>query len=354
MELNPKSEEAVELLKQLIATPSYSKEEGDTFAYLKLFMENKGFDVQSIGWNLWATNKYFDDQKPTILLNSHHDTVKPNSGYTLDPFHPEVKDGKLFGLGSNDAGGALVSLLQVFCHFYGEENLNYNLVFAATAEEEISGKGGISSILPSLPNIDFAIVGEPTEMNLAIAEKGLMVIDAEAQGIPGHVANSNSLSAVHVAATDVVALSSFNFEKVSPWLGEVKVTVSKIEGGSQHNVAPATCSFVIDVRNTDAYTNEEVLAVLQGLCKSDLKARSLRLKPSGISEDHAVVQAGLSLGKSCYGSPTLSDQALLSCPSLKMGPGKSERSHTANEYIYLKEIEEGIETYLALLEKIVK
>jgi len=343
---------AISLLKELIKTQSFSKEENLTADIIQKWLEDKGAETSRDLNNVWATNKYFDAQKPTILLNSHHDTVKPNKGYTNDPFDAFEKDGKLFGLGSNDAGGALVSLLATFVHYYETKNLKYNLVMAATAEEEISGANGIALVYPKLPEIDFAIVGEPTEQNLAIAEKGLMVVDGAAKGIPGHAAHENTENAIHNAIEDIEWIRNYEFGEVSELLGKVKMSVTQINAGQQHNLVPADCSFVVDVRVNEKYTNEQVFQVMNNNTKSELSARSFRLSSSSIPEDHPIVKAGIKLGKETYGSPTMSDQALMPCPSLKMGPGVSSRSHSADEFIYISEVEQAVDTYIKLLEEI--
>lgn len=342
------SEEVLLLLKQLIATPSFSKEENFTADIIQQFLENKGIKTIRKLNNVWATNKYFDKEKPTILLNSHHDTVKPNSGYMLDPFQPIEKDGKLYGLGSNDAGGPLMGLLAAFLYFYDLPTA-YNFIYAATAEEEISGKNGVECILPELGKIDFAIVGEPTLMQLAIAEKGLMVIDCIAYGRSGHAAREEGENAIYKALKDMEWFRTFRFPKVSETLGPIKMSVTIIHSGTQHNVVPDKCEFTVDVRITDAYTNDEVLDIIKQHVSCEVKPRSVRLTPSSISKDHAIVKAGIALGRTTYGSPTTSDQALMNFPSLKLGPGDSARSHTADEFIYIHELKEGIELYIKML-----
>lgn len=344
--------EAVELLKKLISTQSFSSEENETAILIMQWFSIQGITFKSDNNNVWATNKYFDSAKKTILLNSHHDTVKPNKGYTRDPFNPEIIDGKLYGLGSNDAGGCLVSLLALFTYFYNKENLKYNLVIVASAEEESSGSNGLNSILKIIPEIDFAIVGEPTLMQLAITEKGLLVLDCGAQGTSGHAAHGIGDNAIYNAIEDIHWFQNFEFSKHSETLGKVKMTVTQINAGNQHNVIPANCNFVVDVRVTDKYSNQEVLEIVQSNVKAAVVARSLRLNSSSISKKHRIVQAGLKLGRKTYGSPTLSDQAVLTCPSLKLGPGESLRSHSANEFIYINEIEEGIDLYIKLLNEI--
>lgn len=345
---------SIDLLKELIEIPSFSKEESATAGRLEQFLQEQQVSCYRKLNNVWAFNKHFDKDKPSILLNSHHDTVKPNTGYQRDPFKSEIIDGKLYGLGSNDAGGPLVSLLATFLHFYPQPDLAYNICFAATAEEEISGKNGIELILPLLGPIDFAIVGEPTEMHLAIAEKGLMVLDCTAYGISGHAAREEGDNAIYNALQDIEWFRMFKFPKESVVFGPVKMSVTLIQAGSQHNVVPATCTYVVDVRTTDAYTNEEVLAIIRQHVSSDVKPRSTRLNPSSIAVDHPFVQAGLALGRKTYGSPTMSDQALIPVPSLKLGPGDSGRSHSADEFIYLSEIKEGINLYIEMLGKLLK
>jgi len=345
--------DSLDLLRKLISIPSLSKEEENTASAIEQFLKDRGIKTHRTINNVWAYNKHFDSKKPTILLNSHHDTVKPNPGYSRDPFAADIIDGKLFGLGSNDAGGCLVSLIAVFVHFYKEKNLKFNLCLAVTAEEEISGKNGIELILPQLGQLEFAIVGEPTLMQMAVAERGLMVLDCVAHGRAGHAAREEGENAIYKAMKDINWFKTYEFAKKSALFGPVKMSVTIIEAGSQHNVVPAICNFTVDVRVTDAYKNEEVLKIISQNVDCDVNPRSTRLKPSSISIDHPVVKAGIALGRETYGSPTTSDQALLDIPSLKMGPGDSARSHMADEYIYLNEIEEGIDLYIKLLTEIV-
>lgn len=348
--------DAVQLLKQLIATPSFSKEEDQTAGLICLFFAERGLPHYRLGNNVFAYNKHFREGKPTILLNSHHDTVKPNKGYTLNPFEPIERDGKLYGLGSNDAGGCLVALMAVFVHFY-EQELPYNIVFAASAEEEISGTGGIEYLLkqesfnPPGREWAFAIVGEPTQMQMAVAEKGLLVLDCHSKGKAGHAAREEGENAIYKAIKDIQWFSTYKFPKVSDQLGPVKMSVTVINTENKaHNVVPPQCSFVVDIRVNELYTFEELLNIIRENVACEVTARSLRLRSSGISLEHPLVQAGISLGRTYYGSPTTSDKALMPFISLKMGPGDSARSHTADEFIYVEEIRDGIELYIRLLE----
>lgn len=344
---------SIELLQKLIRTPSFSKEENHTALAIELFLQQRGIKTHRKLNNIWAYNKFFDAAKPTILLNSHHDTVKPNSGYLRNPFAADIEEGKLYGLGSNDAGGCLVSLIATFLYFYNQENLKYNLCIAATAEEEISGNNGLELIIPNLGLLEFAIVGEPTLMQLAIAERGLMVLDCVANGKAGHAAREEGDNAIYKALKDIEWFRTYEFSKKSKLFGPIKMSVTIIEAGSQHNVVPATCKFTVDVRVTDAYRNEEVLKIIRQYVGCDVIPRSTRLKPSSISKDHPIVIAGIALGRETYGSPTTSDQALLDIPSLKMGPGDSARSHMADEFIYIDEIKEGIALYIKLISRII-
>ncbi|HEY9044282.1 MAG TPA: M20 family metallo-hydrolase, partial [Ohtaekwangia sp.] len=342
-------EKATNLLIKLIAVPSFSKEEDEVASVLEEFFERERVHSYRKGNNVWVKNQYFDPAKPTVLLNSHHDTVKPNPQYTRDPFKPEIIDGKLYGLGSNDAGGPLVSLIATFLHYYPQQNLKYNVMLAATAEEEISGTGGIESIWSSLPPVDFAIVGEPTLCQMATAEKGLMVLDCIARGKAGHAAREEGINAIYEALPDIEWFSNYRFPIVSNTLGPIKMTVTIINAGKQHNVVPAECHYTVDVRVTDAYSLEELLEVIRKNVKSEVSPRSMRMRPSGIAEEHPLVKAAIKLGIERYGSPTTSDQALIPAPSVKMGPGDSARSHTADEFIYADEIKKGIDTYIKVL-----
>ncbi len=345
-------ETAIAVLKELISIPSFSKEESKTADVIEQFLKSNGVKTQRSNNNVWVYNRNFNCSLPTILLNSHHDTVKPNAGYTLNPFETITKDGKLFGLGSNDAGGALVSLAMTFLYFNSLENLKYNLIFAATAEEEISGKNGVASILEELGEIDFAIVGEPTEMNLAIAEKGLLVLDCVAHGTSAHAAHHNPNNAIVNALKDVQWFTNYHFPKVSELLGEVKMNVTMIKAGVQHNVIPDKCEFSVDIRTTDLYNNIEILNIIEQNISAEIYPRSLRLNSSGINSDHPIVLAAVSSGLKTFGSPTLSDQALMNFPSVKIGPGNSLRSHSSDEFIYEDEIHSGIKGYIKLLSKL--
>lgn len=347
-------QDALQLLQQLIATPSFSKEEDRTAALIGKFLAEHQVPYQRIGNNIWAQNACFDPALPTVLLNSHHDTVKPNPGYTRNPFEPAIEEGKLYGLGSNDAGGALVSLLATFVHFFPRTDLQYNLIIAATAEEEISGTQGIESVLPLLPRINFAIVGEPTLTQLAIAEKGLLVLDCISRGKAGHAAREEGENAIYKAVRDINWFRTYRFPKVSDALGPIKMSVTVIHTENKaHNVVPDTCRFTVDVRVTDDYTHEELLELIQEHVECDVNPRSMRMRSSKIDPHHPIVLAGLKLGKTTYGSPTTSDQALIPSPSLKCGPGDSARSHTADEFIYLEELREGINTYVQMLEQVI-
>ena len=347
-------EKAIELLQQLISTPSFSSEEHETATIISEWLVEFDIPFKRDNNNIYALNKLYDPQKPNLLLNSHHDTVKPNAAYTRDPFLPDIEDAKLFGLGSNDAGGCLVSLLATFVHFYEHKNLSYNLIIVASAEEESSGPNGLNSMLSVLPKIEVAIVGEPTLMQLAIAEKGLVIFDGEVSGTPSHAAHPNNNNAVYNTIEVLNWFKDYEFEQVSNVLGKVKLTVTQINGGSQHNVVPAKVDLVIDVRVNDCYSNQQIADILIEEAPCKLQPRSLRLNSSSIDKDHPLVQSGIALGRDTYGSPTLSDQAALSCPSLKLGPGDSTRSHSADEFIYLQEIKEGIDLYIKILDRFLK
>lgn len=339
----------ISLLSTLISTPSLSRQEDQTATIIFDYLKSYGVLPKRKHNNIWATNKHFDAGKPTVLLNSHHDTVKPNEGYTLDPYKPTVNEGKLFGLGSNDAGGALVCLIHTFLHFYDREDLNFNIVLAASAEEEISGQNGIASILNELPNCSAGIVGEPTSLAVAKAEKGLMVLDCYATGVSGHAARDIGKNAIYEAFEDIQWFRNYQFDKTSALLGPVKMTVAMIDSGYQHNVIPDKCHFVVDVRTTDVYNNQKALEIIRENVKSKVEPRSTRLNSSSIDESNPLMRAAIALDLPIFGSATLSDQALIPFPTIKLGPGESERSHAPDEFIYLSELENGTMTYINLL-----
>lgn len=355
MSLENKTESAIQLLQSLIATQSFSGEEDDTAQLIADWLGSYGVTLSRKRNNIYAFNKYYDKSKPLLLLNSHHDTVKPNKGYTRDPYLAQIEEGKLYGLGSNDAGASLVGLLSAFVHFYERENLSHNLVVVVSAEEESSGPNGLNSMLEHLPEIALAIVGEPTLMNLAIAEKGLVVFDASVKGTAGHAAHIKQNMAIYNCIDTLNWFKQLKFDKVSDTLGEIKVTVTQIQAGTQHNVVPSQVDLVIDVRVNEHYTNQEIADFMQANAPcNEIKPRSLRLNSSRIPKEHPLVKAGIELGRETYGSPTLSDQACLSCPSLKLGIGDSRRSHMADEFVYVQEIEEGIGLYIELLERFLR
>lgn len=345
-------EKYIDLLKTLISTQSFSKEEENAAEIMRSFLTKEGIPFETKENNTWAYCKHYSKNKPSILLDSHIDTVKPAKGYTKDPFSPIVEGDTLFGLGSNDAGGPLVSLLATFVHFYERDDLAFNLIFAATAEEEISGRRGLEIVLPEIAPVEFAIIGEPTKMELAIAEKGLLVLDCYAKGKSGHAAREEGENALYKALKDIEILQNFEFEKESKVLGKVKISVTQIEAGTQHNVVPDTCHFVVDVRTNEFYSNKEAAEIISQHIDSEVVPRSVRLNSSGISEDHPFAQLVKSKGIYIYGSPTTSDQAIIPFSSIKMGPGDSARSHTADEYIYKSEIYAGINRYIELLEEL--
>ena len=342
------SDAAVDLLTRLIKTPSFSRDEADTAALIQAFLGAHGVASQRQHNNVWAISAHFDAGKPTILLNSHHDTVKPGAGWNYDPFGAVREGDKLIGLGSNDAGASAVSLLAAFLYFQGQVNA-FNLICAITAEEEISGANGIRSVLPEFGKIDLGIVGEPTGMNLAIAEKGLIVLDATAHGKTGHAAREEGENAIYKALDDIQWLRQYQFPQVSPLLGPVKTTVTQISAGTQHNVVPDRCQFVIDVRTNELYKNQEIVDFLRVNLQSEITPRSTHLNSSRISENHPLIKKGVAMGKTIYGSPTLSDQSMMPFETLKMGPGESARSHTPDEFILVSEIRTGIRDYIELL-----
>ncbi len=341
-------QQTIQLLQALISTPSFSREEHNTATIIENFLQKQHIPTQRHGNNIWAKNAYFTEGLPTILLNSHHDTVKPVKAWTRDPFAADIVGDKLFGLGSNDAGGCLVTLIATFCRFF-EKKLPFNLILLASAEEEISGRGGVEAVLPDLPPISVGIVGEPTLLQMAVAEKGLMVMDGIAHGKAGHAAREEGINAIYIALQDIEVLKNFKFEKKSDLLGAVKLSVTQIEAGTQHNVVPDNCHFVVDVRTNECYSNAEICEIIQKNIKSTINPRSMRLNSSKIGLEHPLILRGLKLGLTYYGSPTLSDQALMDFPTLKIGPGDSARSHTADEFIFLSEIEKGVHLYEQLL-----
>jgi acetylornithine deacetylase len=344
--------EAIELLQKLVAIPSFSKEEDKTADLLEVFLKSKGKKTERHLNNVWCRSKFYDPARATLLLNSHHDTVRPAKDYTHDPFLARLQEGRLYGLGTNDAGASLVSLLFCFLHFDEHKHLPYNLIFAATAEEEISGLNGIASVLPYLEKIDCAIVGEPTGLRLAVAEKGLMVVDCVSLGTAAHAAHDFPNNAIYNALLDLEWIKNYSFSGISNWLGAVKMNVTMIKAGQQHNMIPDRCEFTLDVRSTDVAGNEFILDHIRKHLKSQIEPRSMRLRASSIALSHPLVRAGQMLGIKLYGSPTISDQALLNCPSVKIGPGESTRSHTADEYILIEELENGIRTYIQLVTKL--
>ncbi len=342
--------DAVELLSELISTPSVSRDEKAVADVLQRKIKEWRLPCKRIGNNLIVA-KRLSKKKPTMLLNAHIDTVKPVETWTRDPFVPTIEDGKLYGLGANDCGGGLVSLLQVYRILSVEKDIPYNIIYVASCEEEVSGQNGFSAVLPELPPIDVAIVGEPTGMNPAIAEKGLMVIDGVAHGKSGHAARNEGVNAINEVLDDLQWLRDYQFRKVSPFLGETRATVTVVHAGTQHNVIPDKVEFVIDVRTNEYYQNEFVFAFLQKHMKSELKARSFRLHSSFFPENHPLIKRCKRMRMKPYGSPTLSDQALMPFPSFKLGPGESSRSHTADEYIEIDEIHNAIKTYVKLIRK---
>jgi acetylornithine deacetylase len=343
----------IELLKKLVSIPSFSGGEYEAAGLIGDFLNTRGIAIYRFLNNVWAINKYYSYKKPVLLLNSHIDTVRPSPAYSINPFEPKIEDGKLYGLGSNDAGGSVVSLLSVFCDMY-EKHLPYNLVIAMTAEEEAICKNGISALWQYLGRIDYAIVGEPTQMQAAIAERGLIVLDCLAEGVSGHAARNEGKNALYEAIDDILWLKNYKFPKVSKLMGEVKMTVTVINAGTQHNVIPSKCEYVVDIRPTDCYSNEEIVEIIKSNLKSSVTPRSLHLKASAISEEHILVKTVKSLDIPCYISPTTSDISRIRVPAIKIGPGNSLRSHTADEFIYINEIETAVKQYKLILEKLIK
>ena len=349
MKFQEQTNDAVSLLEQLIAISSFSKEENTVADFLERYIEIKGYVASRKDNNVWILSPGFDTSRPTILLNSHIDTVRPVAGWNRNPLIPSIENGRLYGLGSNDAGASVVCLLQAFFYLTQQQHA-YNLIFAASAEEEISGKNGLENLLSELPKIDFAIVGEPTQMNLAVAEKGLMVLDCTVHGQAGHAARNEGVNAIYRALADIEWFKTFEFAKKTDLLGPVKMSVTQINAGTQHNVIPDKCTFVVDVRSNEMYSNQDILDEIRKHVGCDVNARSTRLSSTATPLHHPIVKRGRELNRTLFGSPTLSDQSLMPFPSLKMGPGDSARSHTADEFILLSEIKESIEIYTQLLD----
>ncbi len=341
--------DAVQLLKKLIATPSVSRNEKDAADIMEQTIRSYDFEPQREANNLWIIDPHYDESRPTLLLNAHIDTVKPVASWSREPFSPDVEDGVLYGLGSNDCGGGLCSLLQIF-RMLMEKPQSYNLIYLASAEEEVSGKDGITRALPLLPHIDLAIVGEPTGMNPAVAEKGLMVLDVIAHGKSGHAARNEGVNAIYEALDDMCWIRDYKFEKVSEFLGPTKMTLTVVNAGTQHNVIPDKCTMLVDIRTNEFYDNEEVYEFIRQHLKSEVKAHSFRLKSSRIDPEHPLIRKCVAMGMKPFGSPTLSDQALMHFPSFKLGPGESSRSHSANEFIRISEIRDAIAKYETLLD----
>ena len=341
----------IDLLINLIRIPSFSREEGSACDYLQKWLEDNGFrDVHRVGNNLWMESET-PSGKPTLLLNAHIDTVKPNHGYSRDPFSPEVIDGKLYGLGSNDDGGSLVALLEAYSILSARPQ-PYRLVYAATAEEEVCGKDGFDLFLANAGKIDFGVIGEPTGMNMAVAEKGLMVLDCVARGKSGHAARNEGVNAIYEALEDIDWFRNYQFPEVSDYLGPVKMSVTMVAAGTQHNVVPDECRFVVDVRPNGMYSNPQLLGLIKDAVKCEVKERSTRIGSSHLPVSHPIVCRGLSLGLQPFGSPTTSNQALCSFPTLKIGPGDSARSHGPDEYVGIDEIVRGVEIYVRLLDQL--
>lgn len=349
-EINSLHANAVELLKQLISTPSFSREESATADLIEAFLKEQGRQPRREGNNVWCLAENSSPEAPVLLLNSHHDTVKPVNGWQRDPFTPTVEEDRLYGLGSNDAGASAVSLLSAFLYLSQLDSLPYKLIVAITAEEEVSGSNGVQSILPNLGDVALAVVGEPTLLDLAVAERGLIVIDCKAKGKAGHAAREEGENALYKALDDINWFRNYHFAHSSDLLGPVKLSVTQIQAGTQHNVVPDECSYVVDVRSNECYSNQEIVDIIRSHVDSEVNPRSLRLNSSGIATDHPLVRKAREMDKKLYGSPTLSDQALMPFQSVKIGPGDSARSHTADEYIGISEIRDGIETYIKLLQ----
>ena len=344
-------DEATALLRKLVSLQSFSGEENLRADYLVHYLSERGVEAERIANNIIVKQPHYDASKLTFMLNSHIDTVRPAKGYTFDPFNPPASNTHIYGLGSNDAGASVVSLLQSFLHFYNQE-LPFNLLLVLSAEEENSGQNGMRRLANELTYVDYALVGEPTGMRAAIAERGLLVIDGEAKGKSGHAARNEGVNAIYIALEDIKKLQSVKFDKVSPTMGEVKLTVTQINAGTQHNVVPDTCTFVVDIRPTDCYTNPEIMEQLQAITESELRARSLTNKSSGTPQDHILMTCLQRLHTETYVSPTTSDWMRLTCPALKMGPGESERSHQSDEFVFIKELEQGIDGYIRFINEL--
>lgn len=351
--MKPKTKEAVELLQALIATPSTSRDEARTGDLLFAFLADHGAAPERLYNNIWARAEGFDPRRPTLLLNSHHDTVRPAASYTRDPYAPTLEEGRLYGLGSNDAGASVVSLAETFLTFR-TRRLPFNLVVALSAEEECMGEHGMRALLPALGPIDMALVGEPTGMQAATGERGLVVLDCTAHGRSGHAARGEGINALYIAMDDIARLRTFRFERESQLLGPVGIAVTQIEAGTQHNVVPDTCRFVVDVRTTDAYSNEEVVEQLRAVLHSDVVPRSTRIRAAAVGDDHPLVRAARAVGRQTFVSPTTSDRTLMPFPSLKMGPGESARSHSADEFVLVAEVDEAITIYEQYIEQLAK
>ncbi|MEG2492825.1 MAG: M20/M25/M40 family metallo-hydrolase [Rikenellaceae bacterium] len=341
-----------DLLKDIIRIPSISGDENGVASLIERSLKRERVCVFRSDNNIWAYNRFFDKSKKTIMLCSHIDTVPPNDGYVIDPYSPYIQDDKLFGLGSNDAGASVTAFIALFLHFFDRENLKYNLCLAIVSEEEIVGENGVTSILPKIGNIDFAVVGEPTSMKMAVAERGLMVLDCIATGKSGHAAHDNTINPILIAMKDIGWFSNYKFGKTSPLLGDVKMSVTIIKSGNRHNVVPSECRFTVDVRSTECYTHSEILNIISHNVISSVTPRSTRLNPSSIDLSHPIVCAAKDIGIDVFGSKTLSDQALIPFPSVKIGVGDSQRSHTADEYVYVSELEDGIAKFIKLFNEI--
>ncbi len=348
-----RAEAAIELLKEMIATPSISRSEGGTADLIEGWLAERGVDVQRKGNNIIAYSEGFSTARKTLLLCSHHDTVKPAASYTRDPYQPIVEGDRLYGLGSNDAGASVVGLLTAFVE-HRKTKLTFNLMLAIVAEEEVMGEGGLRSLSEEVKEVDMAIVGEPTQLDAAIGERGLVVLDCIARGRSGHAARGEGDNALYKAVRDINKLQNFSFERRSELLGEIRMTATMIECGTQHNVVPDSCHYVVDCRTTDAYTNIEFVEIIKQELESEVTPRSTRIGASALSNDHPLLLAAKELGSTPYVSPTTSDMALLSCPTLKIGVGDSARSHTADEYIELREVSQGVEYYINYIEKLSK